>query len=244
MQYHKHRFHLGETMTAGSSLDAPDALAHYVGRVLRLSQGTPIRLFDGQGHEYQARIESVSKNRLRLEVGERLIDEPPPRLPLSLIQAVSRGERMDYTVQKATELGVERIVLIETERCQIRYRGQRLEKKMGHWRQVMISACEQSGRCRVPELLAPISLSEYLSGSSSALRLLCCPEATDSLTSLNVTPSAVEFLIGPEGGLAAEEIDRACASGMTRVLMGPRILRTETAGPAALVACQLLWGDM
>ncbi len=244
MQYHKHRFYLGVGLTPGMMIDAPDSLTHHIGRVLRLEQGAQIRLFDGHGHEHLAEITQISRKRVSLIIGDPLIEEPLPILSLDLIQAVTRGERMDYTVQKATELGIERIVLIETERCQIRYRGPRLEKKMAHWRQIIISACEQSGRCRVPELLAPISLSDYLSQSSETLRLLCCPEASESLSTLVVKPSAVEFLIGPEGGLTDEEIEQASDAGMTRVLMGPRILRTETAGPAALVACQLLWGDM
>ncbi len=244
MQFHKHRFYIDAQLETGTTLNCPTELSHYLCRVLRLPESAEIRLFDGRGSEVSAVITKPDRKAATVMVTETMAPQPSSTLSITLVQAVTRAERLDYSIQKATELGVDRIQLLNTARCQVSFRDDKLGRKMTHWNRTIISACEQSGRTRLPVLHAPIDLADYLATDSDADRILCCPEATTPLSELEIKPSVVEFLIGPEGGLEQSEIDAATASGMHRVLMGPRILRTETAGPVAITACQLMWGDM
>lgn len=217
----------------------PKDRLHYLQKVLRLADGATLHIFDGRGNERVAELSSGEA-----VIGAALPVTPPPTIHITLIQGISRGERMDQTVQKATELGVSEIVPVTTEHCEVKLRGDRAERRLAHWRGVMISACEQSGRAELP-LLQPItSLPQWIEQRSDddGLRLLLSPDAESPLNSI---PSSqqVALAIGPEGGFSPAEEEQLIAASFCQVLLGPRLLRTETAGPAAIAALHALWGD-
>lgn len=240
------RVFVAQPLTTHSKIDLPDAAAHHVARVLRLKAGQPLTLFDGRGGQYAAVIGSVDGRRVQAEVGAHEAVERESPLQLTLVQAVSRGKRMDYTLQKAVELGVNRIVPLLSERCQVRLgTGGKIAAKLDHWRGIMIAACEQSGRNRLPEIDCPLSLAEWLAGDGAhGLRLLLDPDAERGLRELPAPEADVSLLAGPEGGFSQAECEAAVAAGCVAVGLGPRVLRTETAAPAAITACQALWGDL
>ena len=211
----------------------------------RLRVGEALTLFNGAGGEYAASIDAARGGRLTVAVGEPRAVERESPLTLTLAQGVSRGERMDLVVQKATELGVSGIVPLFTERSVVRLGAQQAERKLNHWRAIAIAACEQSGRNRLPKVAPPVSLAEVLrSGSDGSTRLLLSPGATATLGDVPRPLSAVTVLIGPEGGLAQAEQEAAVAAGFKPVRLGPRVLRTETAAIAALTVLQLEFGDL
>jgi len=165
-------------------------------------------------------------------------------LQVTLVQALSSGERMDFTIQKAVELSVSRIVPVESERCVVRLKGERAEKRAAHWRQVVISACEQCGRNRIPEVCIVSPLDVWLAAEvSEAQRWMLLPGAHTALRDLPRLQKPIDLLVGPEGGLTDAEADAARRAGYQPVSLGPRVLRTETAAPALLAALQALWGD-
>lgn len=220
------------------------APAHHLSRVLRLQPGDPVRLFNGDGGEYRARIERLQQGRVGLLIGELLGREPTPPLQIHLRIGISRGERMEYALQKSVELGVVSIRPLFTERCVVRLQGRRLARRQDHWRRIVIGACEQSGRCRLPELLAPQDLSSSLRSPVAGSGLLLDHRATHPLAGLSRRPeAALTLLIGPEGGLSRGERAEAERCGYQGVRLGPRILRSETAPVAAIAAIQALWGD-
>lgn len=237
------RIHHAAPLISGSSVQLRDTAANHVARVLRLPPGAPLILFNGEGGEFEARIETVDKRRVTVRVGNHNPRECEPPLDLWLAQGISRGERMDYTVQKAVELGVSRIIPLFTERCGVQLGGERLDKRVQHWQAVAVSACEQSGRNRVPEIAAPRALHEWLTEPAAGLVLVLDPEADNTLGPLPVPAGPVSLLIGPEGGLTDHEILLAKQTGYTGLRLGPRILRTETAAVAALAALLTRWGD-
>lgn len=214
-------------------------------QVLRLRVGDALTLFDGSGLEYPGRLSDIGKRRAEVELGSSCDPQRESPLQITLLQGVSKGERMDYSVQKATELGVSRIVPVITEFCVVRLDGERWERKLEHWRAVAGAACEQSGRTRIPQILHPVGLNTLIDAGSSAdgCDLLLDPLAR---TSIAAAPraGAYRLLIGPEGGLSPGELARATAAGFIGMRMGPRILRTETAGPVAIAALQLHHGDL
>jgi 16S rRNA (uracil1498-N3)-methyltransferase len=221
------------------------ALDHAV-KVLRLRAGDPLCLFNGQGGEFAAVLTRGAAGGLLAQVGEFSPDRRESPLSVRLVQGISRGERMDYTLQKAVELGVTDIVPVVTERTVLRLAGERAERRLAHWRGVVLAACEQSGRTRVPAVAEPCSLSDYLTGyrAAAGVGLLLDWTASDALTDLGALAGPVSVLIGPEGGLAAAERQAAQAAGYRPVRMGPRILRTETAAVVALAVLQALAGDL
>jgi len=237
------RIHHPATLAAGLSVELGDSAANHVARVLRLPAGAPLILFDGTGGECEAVVETINKRRVVARVLAHHAHEREAPLELWLAQGISRGERMDYTVQKAVELGVNRIVPLFTERCGVQLTGERLDKRVQHWQAVAISACEQCGRNRLPDIAAPRSLRAWLAESSPALGLVLDPEADMTLSTLAAPTGAVSLLIGPEGGLTDEEIASAKQAGYLGLRLGPRILRTETAAVAALSALLARWGD-
>jgi 16S rRNA (uracil1498-N3)-methyltransferase len=223
----------------------PAAAANHVGRVLRLREGAVIVAFDGSGNDYRCEILSVKGDDVRVRVGPRTQGLAESPLRITLVQAVSRGERMDWTLQKATELGVRTIVPVLSARSVVRLDEGQAEKKLRHWQAIVASACEQCGRSVVPELRAPQDLSRYLAGSArEGQRFVLSPSGPASLAGLTSVGARVELLIGPEGGLEDAELERATAAGFTPVRLGPRVLRTETAGIVALTVLQSLWGDL
>lgn len=242
------RFHCPMPLAAGTQADLPERVAHHASRVLRLRRGDGLTLFNGCGGEYAARIVGSERSRVTVEVLEWRASERESPLSITLVQALQTGEKMDLTVQKAVELGVRRIVPVISRRSVVRLADQRAVRRLEHWRGVVVAACEQCGRNQLPELLAPESLENWLARSAEpgVLRLLLAPTGRQSLTSMP-TPTAdqrIELLVGAEGGLAPEEIEMASLGGFLSVRLGPRILRTETAGLAALTAIQFLWGDL
>lgn len=238
------RVYVNAPLQAGLSLTLDEAQSHYLGKVLRMEAGRELQLFNGDGWEYSAVITQVSKRAVAIEVagGAEANRESP--LSTHLAIGISRGERMDWVLQKATELGVTRITPLFTERTEVRLQGERLAKRMQHWQQITLSACEQCQRNIPPQLLPAQELASFLSQADTGLKLVLHHRSEQSLRQLP-TPSAVTLLIGPEGGLSEREIDLAIQqSGYTPLTLGPRILRTETAPVAALTAVQMLWGDL
>lgn len=231
---------------AGSDLPLPDSIARHAIRVLRLRPGDQLVLFDGLGGEYPAQLTEVGRNDAAVALGTwRAVEREAP-LPLTLIQAVQAAEKMDLTIQKAVELGVAAIVPATSRRSVVRLSGERAERRLEHWRGIVASACEQCGRNRLPGVAELASVSEVLTQlpaiSGGELRLMFLPDAEHSLATLP-PPSGVTLLVGAEGGLDPVEEQAALAAGFTPVRLGPRVLRTETAGLAALAAMQALWGD-
>jgi 16S rRNA (uracil1498-N3)-methyltransferase len=238
------RLYIPQAIPAHGILDASPQQAHYVAHVLRLSVGDALTVFDGRGHEYAARIERVSKSGVTLRLGEPSATDRESPLAVALAQGISSGERMDYTVQKAVELGVHSIQPLAMERSVVRLNVERGAKRVQHWQSVAISACEQCGRNRVPEVIPIASYSRWLAAAKpEALRLTLSPAASLTLRDVARPSADIVLLVGPEGGLAPREQQDAKAAGFTAVRLGPRILRTETAAVAALAAMQTLWGD-
>lgn len=223
----------------------PDAAANHVGRVLRLRAGAAIVAFDGSGNDYRCEILAVRGDEVRVRVGPRSPGLPESPLRITLVQAVSRGERMDWTLQKATELGVRTIVPVLSARSVVRLDDSQAEKKLRHWQAIVAGASEQCGRSVVPEIRQPQELSRYLASSPrEGQRFVLSPTGPASLAGLASLGPRVELLIGPEGGLDDAELERAATSGYAPVRLGPRVLRTETAGIVALTVLQATWGDL
>ena len=241
------RFYCPVPLSVGACVDLPENAARHACRVLRLRAGDELTLFDGAGGEYAARIAEVGRERVSAEVLRWRDADCEAPIRLTLVQALQAGEKMDMTMQKAVELGVSRIVPVASKRSVVRLDGERAQRRLEHWRGVVASACEQCGRNRVPEVAALAGLDRWLDlpANAGALRLMLVPGAAQTLNDLAVPApgSEVELLIGAEGGLAPEEVALAAAAGYQGVRLGPRILRTETAGLAALAAIQCLWGD-
>ncbi|MDX1480693.1 MAG: 16S rRNA (uracil(1498)-N(3))-methyltransferase [Woeseiaceae bacterium] len=240
------RIHVDAPLESGSELQLGRDHAHYLGRVLRLRTGAQITVFDGAGNAHDATIGALGRNDARITLGERQAGDRESPLAVSLVQGVSRGERMDVLVQKATELGVARVLPVLTERSVVRLDAVRGEKRRGHWQKIAVAACEQCGRNRLPVIDAPSRLEDYLARPPGAqTRLLFSPAATRRLRDLGPpADSRLEVLVGPEGGLTAAEERTAAAKGFMAVSMGPRVLRSETAGIAALALLQGQWGDI
>lgn len=223
----------------------PESTARHIVRVLRLSEGDEITLFNGDNNEYPAQIVAATKKSVTVRVlNQEVVNRESP-LVTHLIQSLSKGDKMEATMQKAVELGVSVITPVNSERSNVRLADAKSEKKMQHWRGVVQSACEQTGRNTLPELRQLSSLKAALDvcQHSSALKLVLSPHAELGLSAIDASPSEVVILIGPEGGLSPAEVDYAQACGFTLVKAGPRVLRTETAGPAILSVVQMRWGD-
>ncbi|MGB1262354.1 MAG: 16S rRNA (uracil(1498)-N(3))-methyltransferase [Cognaticolwellia sp.] len=243
------RIYQAQSFTVGQVQPlSDDAFGHTV-RVLRLKDGDLITLFNGfseqEGYfEYQAKLCNVGKKRAEIEIiSKDLVTNESP-LNIHLGQGISRGERMDFTLQKSVELGVNTITPLFTERCGVKLSGERLEKKREQWQKIVISACEQSGRCTVPIVKPAIYLADWLAQETSALKLNLHPRAQHSIMDLPAENQRVRLLIGPEGGLSDEEITNANSAGFEDVLLGPRVLRTETAALTAITALQCRYGDL
>ncbi len=237
------RFYCREALSPGAHVELPEPVARHAVRVLRLPPGAPMVLFDGRGGEYPAHIERIERDRVYAELAEWRDIERESRLNITLVQALQAGDKMDFTIQKAVELGVRDIVPVESRRSVLRLAGERAGKRVAHWQGVVASACEQCGRNQVP-LVAPLEkLENWLARpSNGCLRLMLAPDADQTLASIPPA-EAIQLLIGAEGGLDPQEVIAATQAGFRAVRMGPRILRTETAGLAALAALQALWGD-
>jgi 16S rRNA (uracil1498-N3)-methyltransferase len=240
------RLYFPGRIAAGSECRLPAAQTHHVQRVLRLKPGAPVTLFNGEGDEYDAAILDIAKVGVTVRVGgHREVDRESP-LRVVLAQAVSTGERMDYTIQKAVELGVAAIQPIFSSRSVVRLDSERGARRVAHWQGVAVAACEQCGRNRVPQVQPVKVFAAWLAeeaGTEARHGLMLAPRAVLRLRDAPRPQAPITLLAGPEGGLAAEEQQGAERAGFTPVKLGPRVLRTETAAVAALAAMQALWGD-
>lgn len=241
------RIHLDAPLAAGAVVPLPEAAGTHLTRVLRLKTGDECVLFNGDGADYRARLLVLGRGGAQAQILERqpLGNESPLRIVLA--QALARGEKMDWVLQKATELGVTAIAPVVTERTEVRLGAERAEKRLAHWRAVIAAACEQSGRARLPEIAEPRALADWAASlPPGPLRLALEPEGSASLAGLAASPAdaGVALAVGPEGGFSPRDLRALDAAGFTRLRLGPRILRTETAGPAALAALQARWGDL
>lgn len=232
-----------QPLQTGQTILLASAPSRHLRKVLRLQPGALLTLFNGEGDEWQATLTGEVDGCAQCEIDERRAVSCESPLSVTLVQGISRGERMDYTLQKAVELGVSAIQPVFTERTVVKLKGERLDKRATHWHGVMVAACEQSGRNRVPVLQPALSLSTVLAQPATAeTRLLLNPLAKQRLATLSPA-NQLALLIGPEGGLSEAEIAAAEHAGFIGMQLGPRVLRTETAGVAALAALQTLWGD-
>lgn len=226
------------------TVELPPRAAHHAAHVLRLRVGDEITIFGGVGGEYSAAIVGIVRERVTIEIGDHIAVERESPLDITLVQAVSSGDRMDLTIRKAVELGVARIVPVIAARSVVQLSGDRAEKRVQHWEDVVIAACEQCGRNRLPPVDAVLPLAVWIRDAPrAAARWMLSPRAAGTARVLGRPDGAVQLLVGPEGGLADEEERAAAESGFIGIRLGPRILRTETAAPAALAAFAALWGD-
>ena len=236
------RLYCAQTIAGRAHILAPDA-AHHAQRVLRLRAGDAVVLFDGTGGEWPGTLAGDGRAQL-VELGERRAVEREASVVLTLAQALPGGDKMDWVVQKAVELGVARIQPLEAARSVVRLAGPRAEKRHAHWQQVAIAACEQCGRNRLPEIAPLLALTDYLAlpAQPAEARALLVPAGGARLVTL-ARPASATLLIGPEGGFTEAEQRAALAAGFQPVSLGPRVLRTETAGLAAIAAVLALWGE-
>lgn len=240
------RCHIDGALPIGAEIALPEATANHLLRVLRLRQGDGCVLFNGDGHDYPATLVVADKRqaRVRIEAVQALDNESP--LAITLVQGIARGEKMDLILQKATELGVAALLPVEAERTEVRLDPVRAEKRVAHWHNVIVAACEQSGRARVPTLAAPTALARLADAlPSDGLRLILDPDGTQSLASLPpTTAGTITLAVGPEGGWSPRDKATLAAVGFQGLRLGPRVLRTETAGLAAIAALQARGGHL
>ncbi|AKQ54820.1 16S rRNA (uracil(1498)-N(3))-methyltransferase [Bordetella hinzii] len=238
------RFYCDTPLAAGQRLPLPDALAHHAIRVLRLRDGADIVLFDGRGGEYPARLEIEGRTG-HAQLGPHLAREAELPGRIVLVQGLPSGDKMDWIVEKAVELGAAAVVPIAAQRSVLQLSGPRLEKRLAHWRRVAQSAAEQCGRNRLTEVAAPQTLRDWLARPAEGLRLMCHPQAADDLPgwlARQSAPAALTLMVGPEGGWSEEEIAAARTAGVASLRLGPRVLRTETAGLALIASVSALLG--
>jgi 16S rRNA (uracil1498-N3)-methyltransferase len=237
------RFHCPFPLHPGATVELPTEAAHHALKVLRVGAGDTAILFDGQGGQWSATLQPQGKHLLaKLDAHSAIDREPPVRITLA--QCIPAADKMDFVVQKAVELGVAAIQPIAAKRSVIRLSGERMERRVAHWNAIAIAACEQCGRNRVPTVAPILDLAQYLavSRAHNGPRFVCLPQGGQRLREWPA-PSGASLLVGPEGGFEESELLAIAAAGLQTISLGPRVLRTETAGPAALAAIMALWGD-
>ncbi len=230
-------------LTVGITITLEESPSRHISQVLRLHPGDKLSLFNGDGQRYSAQLQRCSKQKVEAEIVSVTKNQSEPPLHFTLALGISKGERMDYALQKAVELGISCFIPLFTERTVVKLKGERLERRLTHWQKVAIAACEQSGRNSIPSIEPAQQFDDWIVKAEQETRLILHPNATQSLSMLPAPNGSVLLLIGPEGGLSKNEIAAAETNGFTPVRLGPRILRTETAPIAALAAMQMLWGD-
>lgn len=238
------RTHLDAPLSIGQRLTLPEPASNHLVRVLRLGVGDACVLFNGDGRDYAARLLSLQKRGAEVEVLARVEVGNESPLRITLAQGIARGEKMDWILQKATELGVAAIAPIVTDRTEVKLDAERGDKKLQHWRGVMAAACEQCGRARLPTLAEPKTLARHAAADMAGVKLALDPDGDVTLAALEIPAGAsISLVVGPEGGLSDRDLASLRAGGYRGLRLGPRILRTETAGLAALAALQAMHGD-
>lgn len=237
------RIYTDQSLVAGSRVFLENAQSHHLTQVLRLHRGREIRVFNGSGVEFKAYIAGTDKRSVQLEVLSQAVMEPIPQLSIQLGIGISKGQRMDFTIQKSVELGVTTITPLLTERVTVRLPDERWKKRHAHWSNTVISACEQCARNRLPVIDAPTPLTAWLPKLGSRAGILLDQNASLRIHEIPYPRDTINLLAGPEGGLSENEKKQAAKSGYMAVKIGPRIMRTETAPLAAIAAIQTLWGD-
>ncbi len=237
------RVYTAQAIEPHSRLELGSEASHYLLKVLRMQEGRELILFNGEGSEFPAMLSAASKKMAVLDIGEQrnLSKESPLYTELAI--GLSKGERMDWVIQKATELGVTKLVPLLTERTEVKLKGDRLDKRIHHWKQIAISTCEQCQRNILPFISSAMPFEDYLAYASGSLKLVLHHRSEVALNA-HPQPESVSLLVGPEGGLSEQEIQRALTKGFKPLTLGPRVLRTETAPLAALAVLQSHWGDI
>ena len=239
------RFYSAEKLNIGALISLSSSAATHATRALRMNVGDKLKLFNGDGLDYDCELISIKKNEVIAKVlaCDNIENESP--LDITLLQGISSGDRMDYTIQKAVELGVRAIQPISTERSVVKLNQERAQKRLEHWQNIVTSACEQSGRAFVPPIFPPASLLNWLAENpqGKATRILLNPIGALKIADLTKPNTHIQLLIGAEGGLSQSEINAATSQGFQSIILGPRILRTETAALTAIASMQILWGD-
>ncbi|TFW08303.1 16S rRNA (uracil(1498)-N(3))-methyltransferase [Oxalobacteraceae bacterium OM1] len=239
------RFHCPLPLAVGATVELPEGVAHHV-RVLRLGVGDGITLFNGKGGEYTATLAAIEKKRVSVEV--KVFEPREAELPyaVTLAQALPEASKMDWIVEKAVELGVTAFQPLAARRCVVRLSAERAAKKLEHWQGIVVAASEQSGRNRLAQIAPPEDFAQWIAQQDLHRRILLTPRATESLSdwARHHPPQAFTLLIGPEGGFSEEEEALALQHGALALSMGPRVLRTETAGLAAVAAVNAIWGSL
>lgn len=233
-----------EPLIVGEQVTLNDDAANHVGRVLRMNAGQALQLFDGSNYIFNAEILVADKKRVQVQVTDSTLADRESPLDIHLGQVMSRGEKMEFTIQKSIELGVNTITPLLSERCGVKLDAERLDKKLQQWRKIAIAACEQCGRNRIPVIRPAMTLDAWSLEPSDGLKLNLHPRASQSINTLPLPVKQVRLLIGPEGGLSADEIARTASHGFTDILLGPRVLRTETTALTAITALQVRFGDL
>ncbi len=239
------RIYHPESLEYQTQCQLSEDAANHVGRVLRMVEGEQLELFDGSNHIYPAIITESNKKSVKVNILGRELSDKESNLKIHLGQVISRGERMEFTIQKSVELGVNVITPLWSERCGVKLDGERMDKKIQQWQKIVIAACEQCGRNVVPEIRPLMKLQDWCAEDDGAIKLNLHPRAQHSIKTLPMIPKyGVRLLIGSEGGLSEQEIVQTQQKGFTEILLGKRVLRTETASLAAISALQIYFGDL
>lgn len=238
------RIYHSAPLAAGQTISLDEDAANHVGRVLRMQAGQALQLFDGSNQVFDALICRADKKQVEAEIISSRKEDRESPLWLHLGQVMSRGEKMEFTIQKAVELGVNIITPLYSERCGVKLDAERLNKKLSQWQKIAIAACEQCGRNQIPEVRPVMSLEQWCAEEDAGLRLNLHPRASASINTLPLPVERVRLLIGPEGGLSADEIAMTADHQFTDILLGPRVLRTETTALTAITALQVRFGDL
>jgi len=237
-----HRFYTDIALNKNTSVELPPEAAHHCAQVLRYKVTDQLTVFNGDGYDYSATVSAIEKKRCQIRIDSKSFSNNESPLKIHLIQGIARGDKMDLIIQKAVELGVIEITPLFTERCNVKLDKKRLDKKIIHWQKTIISACEQSGRSIIPQLNQPVSI-EQLKLSKNTNTVLLEPTANDTFSSITINDS-VNLLIGPEGGFSDKDLAQARDLNIRGIKLGPRILRTETAGLSVIAILQNRYGDL
>jgi 16S rRNA (uracil1498-N3)-methyltransferase len=239
------RFYVPQPVAVGQEFTLPDTTFRHAVQVLRLGVGEPLILFNGEGGEYLAQMSNISKRSASVLIDSFTAIDTESPIHLTLVQAVIKPDKMDFALQKAVELGANTIQPLITQRSVVRIGKEQVDKKLQHWEGIVVAACEQSGRTRMPAVQAPLTLERWLETPFAGTRLILAPGNFPRINALPADlPTPIALLIGPEGGFTDEEVETCVQAGVMPVSLGPRILRAETASSAALALLQHRFGDL